>query len=220
METKQPTKTKTPTNTLKKGKVGVSGSTKAPVKGKGKTVKAKVLAKKADFIELTEKEERFCIEYAANDNAVKSFRYIWPNYSYNAACVESSRLLSKSYVKSRVSTLQAERRERLTPTADKVLAELMKLAFYDPRNFFDDDGKLRPLSELDPEHAAVIGGIETFHKIMGEGHDGVAITTKIKLPDKKAALELLGKNLKLWKEVGSDDNPAVVINKIELVPLD
>jgi phage terminase small subunit len=173
--------------------------------------------KPATLTPLNNKEEKFCVEYAASDNQVKSFMYVWPGYSYKAASVEARRLLENPLIIERINELKEKRREKLTPTVDKVLAELCKLSFYDPRDFFDDDGRLKPLGELDPDHAAVIAGIETIHKITGDDGDGVCITTKIKLPNKNEALEKLGKNLKLWKEAGSPENPLTVIHKVERV---
>lgn len=172
----------------------------------GKTAAVKI----TKLPELNEKEQRFCVEYAASDNQVRSFMFVWPNYGYKPASVEARRLLENPLIIERITELKEERRKALTPTVDKVLAELAKLAFYDPRAFFDEDMKLRPLSELHPDHAAVIAGIETIHKVTGEDSDGVCITTKIKLPDKNTALEKLGKNLLMWKEVGSKDNPEQV----------
>lgn len=169
---------------------------------------------KKELPPLNEKEERFCVEYAANDNAVKSFMYVWPSYSYNAARTESSRALQRPDILARVVELKEERRKALTPTVDKVLAELCKLAFYDPRAFFDDDGRLKPLSELDDDTAMALCGIETFHKIIGDNKDGMAVVQKIKIADKGANLERLGRHLKLFTdkiEVDVSDSLAVAM---------
>ena len=114
-------------------------------------------------------------------------------------------------ISQRIDELRVERTKRLEITADRVMMELAKLAFYDPRGFFDDDGRLKPINEIDADQAAVIGGIETIHKVVGEESDGITVLTKIKLPEKKGALELIGRNLNMWKEVGSKDNPVTGI---------
>ena len=93
-----------------------------------------------------------------------------------------------------------ERSTRIEITADRVLQEIAKLAFHDPRKFFDDDGRLKPISELDDDTAACIAGIETMHKIVCEEKDGCIVLTKIKISDKGQNLERLGKHLKLFTD--------------------
>jgi phage terminase small subunit len=150
---------------------------------------------------LTDKEDRLCREFLANGEIqVRAFMQVYPGQSYDNARTESSKVFAKPHIKSRIKELRDERNKRLEISADKVLAEIAKLSFYDPRDFFDSDGRLKPIDELDPDHAAVIAGIETTHKVVGEGKDGIVVLTKIKLPDKGANLERLGKNLKLFTE--------------------
>lgn len=163
-------------------------------------------------VELTAKEEHFCREYVCDHamNATQSYLRAFPGVTYNTARTEGSRLLANPNITARVEELKQERYARLEISPERVLSELSKLAFYDPRAFHDEDGRLKPIHELPADAAAVIGGIETFHKVTGDEKDGLCITTKIKLPDKKGALELLGKHLKLWNDVGSKGNPLVM----------
>lgn len=152
--------------------------------------------------ELTGKEERFCREYVcdAGLNATRAYLSAFPHVTYNTAKNESCVLLAKPYINARIDELTQDRYKRLEITPERILSELAKLAFYDPRKFFDEDGRLKPLGELHPDQAAVIAGIETLHKVTGDEKDGLCITTKIKLPDKKASLETLGRNLKMWTD--------------------
>lgn len=151
---------------------------------------------------LTDKEEWLCREFVADagENQTRAYARVYPGTTYESARVLASKLFAKVNIQSRIAELRVERNKRLEISADRVLLELSKLAFYDPRGFFDEDGRLKPLGELDPDQAAVIGGIETFHKVTGEDGDGMCITTKIKLPEKKGALELIGRNLKMWTD--------------------
>jgi phage terminase small subunit len=158
---------------------------------------------------LTEREELFCREFICDyaGNATRSYLRAFPHVTYGTAKTEGNRLLTNPDIQARIAELKEERNKRLELSADRVLKELVKLAFYDPRDFFDSDGRLKPVDELDPDHAAVIAGIETFHKTIGDDKDGICVLTKIKLPDKNTALEKLGKHLMLWKEPGTKDNP-------------
>lgn len=71
---------------------------------------------------------------------------------------------------------------------DNVLRELASIAFCDPRQLFDKDGKLKQMSELSPLAAAAIAGID--YKAGG--------VVKIKFCSKLAALDLVGRFLKMW----------------------
>lgn len=180
----------------------------------GKPV-AEVVAK--PNVELSEQHDRFCREFIVTGNQVRSYRKVYPNTTYQSAAQSAGDLLKKPQIIARVEELKAERNKRLEVTADRILAELAKIAFFDPRDFYTEDGRLKPVTELDPDHAAVIAGIETSHKIVGDDKDGISVLTKIKLPDKKAALELLGRNLAMWKDVGSKENPAEMVHRVERV---
>lgn len=192
---------------------------KAEVKKK-KEVKAIAKTKEKEKIaeQLTAKEEWLCREFVADfaENQVRSYMHVYGTTNYDSARTESSKFFAKPNIKKRINELRDERNKRLEISGDRVLQEIAKLSFYDPRNFFDADGRLKPIDELDPDHAAVIAGIETMHKIVGEDKDGVAVLTKIKLPDKGANLERLGKNLKLFtdkKELELNQQITVVVRK-------
>ena len=184
-------------------KLPVKSSVKKQVKS---PVKKKAVSVKRETIELTEREERFCREYVCDAalNATRAYRKAFPHTSYGTARNEGSKCLAKHYISRRIQELMQDRFRRLGISIERVIAEIAKLAFYDPRDFFDDDNRLKPLSELEPDQAAVIAGIETLHKITGDDSDCMAVVTKIKLPDKRANLELLGKYLKMF----SDSTPA------------
>ncbi len=166
---------------------------------------------------LSPQHDRFCREFIVDENAVRAYQRAYPNSGYESAKVSACELLTKPNIQVRIQELREERNKRLEISADRVLAEIAKLAYYDPRDFFTDDGRLKPISELDPDHAAVIAGIETVHKIVGDDKDGLSVLTKIKLPDKKGALELIGRSMAMWKDVGSKENPAEMVHRVERV---
>lgn len=155
---------------------------------------------RSETINLTEKEERFCREYVCDAalNATKSYQRAFPATTYYTASTQASRLLKKPEIRARLDEMKIERAARLEITPERILNEIAKQAFYDPRDFFDDDGRIKPMSELPPDAAAVISNMETVSKITGEASDGMTVLTKIKLPDKRANLELLGKFTKTF----------------------
>jgi phage terminase small subunit len=91
-----------------------------------------------------------------------------------------------------------KRAERTEITQDRVLKELGRLAFLDIRKAFNSDGSLKPIHELDDETAAAIAGLEVSEIMAGE--NSIGSLKKIRLSDKKGALELIGRHLKMWND--------------------
>ena len=173
---------------------------------KGKTVK--------EVVERLEKElkpehDRFCREYIRDDNATRAYQRSYPNCSYETAMVNGCRLLSNAKIKERVENLRDARNKRLDISADKVLRRLEARASFNMTDLYTPDGSFIPLHELDPDVAIGIKSIEIDEIYVGSGDQrtAIGITRKITCLDGKASDELLGKNLNLWKEVGSKDNP-------------
>jgi phage terminase small subunit len=172
----------------------------------GKTVKKKTVKRKVKKITaeepLSAKEEQLCREFVADfaENQVRAYMHTYGTKNYDSARTESSKIFANPNIKKRIKELRDERNKRLEISGDRVLQEIAKLSFYDPRRFFDADGRLKPIDEINPDDAAVISSIETYHKIVGEEQDGVAVLTKIKLPDKGSNLERLGKYFKLFTD--------------------
>jgi phage terminase small subunit len=53
-----------------------------------------------------------------------------------------------------------ERQQRLDISVDRVLQELARIAFFDPRKLFNHDGSLKDITELDADTAAAIASVE------------------------------------------------------------
>lgn len=177
------------------------------VKAKGKP------AKSADEErELTDKEHRFCVEYSVNDNATRSYQRAYKcgyNTAKNAGCL----LLQNITIRQRIDELKTDRNKRLAVDADDIIRKFKILSEYDAADFYDDDGRLKPLSELDPDLRYVIGGIDVSESITGDDGDGISRLMKIKLPSKQDALTALAKHLMLFEPKakepdGSEDDAA------------
>jgi phage terminase small subunit len=82
--------------------------------------------------------------------------------------------------------------------ADRVLGELMRLAFFDIGKAFNDDGTMKPLHEMDEGTRRAIVGLE----VVAIEADGAQIGTlrKVKFADKKGTLDTLAKHLGLLVE--------------------
>lgn len=169
---------------------------------------------------VTAQQERFCREYVIDLNGSAAYRRAYPKVSEKVARTNASRLLKDPDVQARIAQLQRPRLERSELTADRVLRELMHIAFADARVLYRPDGSLKAPHEWDEATAAAIAGVETeeaFNRVapaqsqqqpQPQGGSltrntaqGEPIRThKVKRWDKLRALELLCKHFGLLKE--------------------
>lgn len=222
---KKTTKKKSPASTSKTPAKSAKINCQLPgaeLLRKGKSVKEIMdHLEGSEKIELKAEHERFCGEYIIDDNATRSYMRVYPECGYNSARALSSKLLTNVSIMARVEELREKRNKRLEISADKVLRRLEARASVTPRDLYQADGTFIPIHELHPDIAIGIKSVEVAELYAGTGDQRTAIglVRKITMNDGKASDELLGKNLKLWKEAGTDDNPVVVVNRIELVAL-
>lgn len=167
--------------------------------------------------ELSPEHERFCREFIIDDNQTRAYMRVYPDTKYFSAAASATRLLKDDKITDRILTLRDERNKRLEVSADRVLSELAKVAFSDPRKMFDDKGGLIPIHEMDADQAAIISSIEHESIITGRGEDRgeVGMVTKIKTNDKLKALELLGRYHKMFtdkvEQTGKDGGPIEMV---------
>lgn len=154
---------------------------------------------------LTPKQARFAEEYLIDLNATQAATRA--GYSAKTANEQGARLLANVSVRSAIEAGQAERSARTHITQDRVLQELARIAFFDLRKLYREDGSLKAMNELDDEAAAVLAGVdvvETKGNAAIGGEDGIRhipeFTKKVKIPDKVAALGLAMRHLGMLKD--------------------
>jgi phage terminase small subunit len=161
---------------------------------------------------LTPKQAAFIDEFACDMNATQAA--IRAGYSAKTAKEQATRLLSNVHVSAAIAEKRADRSERTGITADRVLQELARVAFFDIRKLLNDDGAMKPLSELDDDTAAAIAGIDLTELRDGEGTP-VGMLKKIKIADKLVALDKLARNLGLLQDklklVNDPENPLLIL---------
>lgn len=146
--------------------------------------------------ELTKKQKRFCEEYLIDLNATQAA--IRAGYSDRTANEQAARLLANVSIQKYVSHLMFEREKRTEITQDRVLKEYAKIAFLDPRKFYDEDGNLKKVTELDEEVASALVGIDVVEtKIDGEA---LTVVRKVKFSDKKGALDSIARHLGMFND--------------------
>lgn len=155
---------------------------------------------------LTPKQERFCQEYIIDLNATRAAKDA--GYSEMTADVQGPRLLGNVTVDARIKELQAVRATRTGITQDRVLQEYERLALFDIRKIYNDDGTLKRVSELDDDTAAAVVSVKALANM----------ETEYRLADKRAALDsickLQGYNAAQRHELtGKDGAPLYAILK-------
>lgn len=144
---------------------------------------------------LTPKQEMFVKEFLVDLNATQAA--IRAGYSERTANEQGARLLANASISDAVAKAMKKRSERTEVTADRVLKEYAKLAFFDPRKLYRDDGSPIPIKELDDETAAAVAGLDIQELYDKEGNF-IGYTKKYKLSDKIRALDSIAKHLGMF----------------------
>lgn len=161
---------------------------------------------------LSAKQQRFVEEYLVDKNATQAA--IRAGYSEKTAGVMGYENLRKPAVAEAVEAGLAKMAEKSEITAERVIAELGKIAFADIRKIFGPQGDLLSIAELEDEIAGALASVEIVTKPGDGDEDGnrsVDYVHKIRLSDKRAALVDLGKHLGLFpnrvEHTGKDGGP-------------
>lgn len=151
-------------------------------------------------IKLTPLQDRFCHEYIIDYNGSEAAKRAGSKakQTRTTAC----EWLTKPHIQERIEELRGNQSKRLNITADRILEELAKIAFMDIVGAFDEKGNLLPIHKMPEDVRRAIGGLDVSKLDLKAGKKMLGKTTlsKIKLIDKRGALELLGKHEKLWSE--------------------
>lgn len=151
---------------------------------------------------LTPKQLRFVEEYLVDLNASAAARRA--GYSQNRADAIGYENLLKPDIQSAIEVAQRERSARTGITADRVIAEIAKIAFADPRKVMTwgpGGVELFDSSSLTDADAAMIS--EVSESISQSGS-----SVKVKLHSKLDALEKLAKHVGVY---GGDKGDKVIV---------
>lgn len=171
--------------------------------------------------DLTPKQQRFVDEYLIDLNATQAA--IRAGYSEKTANEQGSQLLAKLSISESIAAAMKKREQRTEITQDRVLQEYAKLAFLDPRRFYNEKGGLIPVHELPGDVAAALAGMEVVLQRAGKDADGnqeFDDVKKIKFIDKKGALDSLARHLGMFvdkTELSGPNGKILQIERIERV---
>lgn len=146
--------------------------------------------------EITPRQALFVAEYVKDLNAGAAAKRA--GYSERTARTIGPRLLQNVAIKGEVDRRLNKIANRLEISAERVLQERARLAFFDVRKLLDATGRPKAIQDLDDDTAAAIQGLDVAN--IGNSETGIGEVLKIKMADKNASLTALEKHLGLYRD--------------------
>lgn len=119
--------------------------------------------------------------------------------------IQGARLMNEVWMQRYIAFVRDRIKQRMAVTKERILEELSLLAFANQADFIviqKDGTAYTDLSSMTREQLAAIQEITVDTYMEGKGEDAERVkSVKIKLAPKTAALELLGKNQRLFADV-------------------
>lgn len=145
---------------------------------------------------LNAKQTAFVHEYLVDKNATQAA--IRAGYSAKTAASLGERLLRNVEIRAAIDEGLQDLARRVGLTAEMVLRERKRLAFFDPRKLLDREGNPLPLQDLDDDTAAAIAGLDVLQIMAGDHPPGIpSYVKKYKLAAKDTSLTALERYLGL-----------------------
>ena len=159
-------------------------------------------------MKLTDKQEKFCLEYLVDLNATQAA--IRAGYSEKTANRIASEMLSKLDIQQKIQELKDKRSNRIEMDADGVLKELKNWVEGDYTDLMMLTAK--QIKELSPEIRRLITGFKrTTRRIPGTDEEEIQI--EIKFIDKQKAMEMIARHIGFYeKDNEQGKTEPVVIN--------
>lgn len=149
------------------------------------------MADKEEKKKRTPKQKRFIEEYVIDFNGTAAA--IRAGYSPASAKVIANELLTKPDIYAEVQAKIEAMTNKADITKERILLEMRRLALFDVRSLYDENGHPLPVHQLSDDAAAAINGLDVVS--VGNAELGVGQVMKYKIPDKNKALESLAKIL-------------------------
>jgi len=140
---------------------------------------------------LTPKQEQFCQLYTQYWEATRAAREA--GYSDRSASSMGYQLLQNPIVQKRIEELKEHALKEIGVSRERILLEAARIAFFDPKNAFDEFGQPKPFKELDENTRRCVVSIETFEVLNGKGDDRevTGLVKNVKFVNKKVGFDVL-----------------------------
>ena len=161
----------------------------------------------------------FKAAFAANGgNATQAA--ISAGYSPKTAHVMGSKLVSRLNLKMAAQTDEQRRLENAGLDRERMLVELSRIMFADPRKYYHKDGRLKKITELDDDAAAALASMDVEELSVGRGQKRKVIGTsaKIRMHDKLAALDKGMRHMNMFERDNKSRAPSLAIQVNAVAP--
>lgn len=157
------------------------------------------------MVKLNAKQQRFVEEYLIDLNATQAaIRAGYKKSEYTDT--NANKLLENTRIREAIEKAIAERSKRTGINQDRVIQELARIAFVNPKKLIDpEDASVR--ADATEDDLACIQSVKV--KTMS-GEKGYSEEREVKLNDKMKALELLGRHLGMFQ-----NNMNITVEKSE-----
>jgi len=155
---------------------------------------------------MTPKQARFVEEYLVDMNASQAA--IRAGYSPKRSGEIGYQLLQKTPIQKALQAAQRERSAKTGITQERVIREIARVAFADPRavmSWGPSGVTLKESHELTDDQAAAVSEVSENWTDSGGG------SRKVKMHDKVAALEKLARHVRLYDD--KSDNATLIIER-------
>lgn len=132
--------------------------------------------------------------------------------SERSAHVIGCRWMKEPFVQKLLEKRRAEERAKWGLTTDRVMLELARVTYFNPKRLFREDGSLKAIHELDDDTAAALAAIET------ESTPSQVTLTRFRPFDKVSAIEKGVRILRLYDKPPpppTDETPATLADPRE-----
>src|SRR5438128_796820 len=133
---------------------------------------------------LSDKQQRFIHEYLIDQNARQAA--IRAGYSASTQGGSAAELMQDARIKAALCKGLAALFDKLDITAERLMMERARIAFFDPGRLFDADGKPIPLQDLDPN---VLKALNISYDLK----NGAVAVIRVRPPNRNPALGALEK---------------------------
>lgn len=160
-----------------------------------------------EFMELTEKQERFCQAYIEFGNKSEAYRdaYEADAMNSNSVRVAANEVFNTPNVTLRIEELQKEIRERNKVKIDDVLGVLADMIKFDIAEIYDDEGRLRPIKDIPKPHREMINSVKVYEDFMNiDGQrEKIGETKEVKILNKLDVIEKFMRHLGAYEKDNS-----------------
>lgn len=163
----------------------------------------------SEKIDLTEKQEQFCHEWLIDFNATQAA--VRAGYSKDTAYAIGWENLRKPEIKARIAELRKDIDTRNNNLTQRIIDELSKIGFSNIQDFIDGGNEITDLTEIDREQASAVSSVKRSITEFGTDENGGTKTVvEMKLHDKLAALEKLGRITGIFEADNKQRSPVVI----------